>query len=55
MKTSTAGKILVALAFATMIGGLSMGTALGEDNGRRPTARHPWRQMHFVSPAGGEA
>jgi len=36
MKTSTAGKILGALAFASMIGGLSVGTALGEDNGRRP-------------------
>lgn len=36
MKTSTAGKTLVALAFASMIGGLSMGTALGHDNGRRP-------------------
>jgi hypothetical protein len=35
MKTSTAGKILVALAFASMIGGLSVGTALGDDNGRR--------------------
>jgi hypothetical protein len=34
MKTSTAGKILGALAFASMIGGLSMGTALGEE--RRP-------------------
>jgi hypothetical protein len=36
MRTSTAGKILAALAFASMIGGLSMGTALGEDHGRRP-------------------
>ncbi len=36
MKASTAGKTLVALAFASMIGGLSMGTALGDDNGRRP-------------------
>jgi hypothetical protein len=35
MKTSTGGKILVALAFASMIGGLSVGTALGDDNGRR--------------------
>lgn len=35
MKTSTAGKILVALAVTTMVGGLSIGTALGEDNGRR--------------------
>jgi hypothetical protein len=35
MKTSTAGKILVALAFASMIGGLSVATALGEDNDRR--------------------
>ena len=35
MKTSTAGKILVALAFASVIGGLSTGTALGEDYGRR--------------------
>ena len=41
MKTSTAGKILVALAFASMIGGLSMGTALGEDNGRRRSATEP--------------
>ena len=36
MKTPTAGKILVALAFASMIGGLSVGTALGDDN--------DWRQ-----------
>jgi hypothetical protein len=35
MKTSTAGKILVTLAFASMIGGLSVGTALGDDNDRR--------------------
>ena len=35
MKTSTAGKILVALAVTTMVGGLSIVTALGEDNGRR--------------------
>ena len=35
MKTSTAGKILMALAFSSMIGALSMGTALGEENGRR--------------------
>jgi hypothetical protein len=35
MKTSTGGKILVALAFASVIGGLSVGTALGDDNGRR--------------------
>jgi hypothetical protein len=37
MKTSTAGKILVALAFASMSSGLFMGTAaLGEDHDRRP-------------------
>jgi hypothetical protein len=35
MNTSTAGKVLVALAFASMIGGLSVGTALGDDNDRR--------------------
>jgi hypothetical protein len=35
MKTSTAGKVLVALAFASIIGGLSVGTALGDDNDRR--------------------
>ena|SRR5713101_7796956 len=35
MKTSTTGKVLVALAFASMIGGLSVGTALGDDNDRR--------------------
>ena len=35
MKASTTGKILVALAFASMIGGLSVGTALGDDNDRR--------------------
>ena len=35
MNTSTTGKVLVALAFASMIGGLSVGTALGDDNDRR--------------------
>jgi hypothetical protein len=35
MKTSTAGKVLAAFAFASMIGGLSLGTALGDDNDRR--------------------
>jgi len=35
MKTSTGGKLLVALAFASMISGLFIGTALGEDNGWR--------------------
>ena len=32
MKTSTRGKILITLAVASMIGGLSIGTALGQDN-----------------------
>jgi len=40
MKTSTAGKILVALAFTSMIGGLSVGTALGDDNSRRRAQQH---------------
>jgi hypothetical protein len=40
MKTSTTGKILVALAFASMIGGLSVGTALGDDNDRRQAQQH---------------
>jgi hypothetical protein len=35
MKTSTADKILMALAFASMIGGISVGTALADDNDRR--------------------
>jgi hypothetical protein len=35
MKTSTVGKIVVALGFASMIGGISVGTALADDNDRR--------------------
>jgi hypothetical protein len=35
MKTSTAGKILMAISFAAMIGGVSLGTALADDNDRR--------------------
>ena len=35
MKTSIAGKILMALSFASMIGGISVGTALADDNDRR--------------------
>lgn len=35
MKTSTGGKILVALAVASMIGGLSIGTALADNHDRR--------------------
>jgi hypothetical protein len=40
MKTSTAGTVLVALAFASMIGGLSVGTALGDDNDRHQTQQN---------------
>jgi hypothetical protein len=43
MTTSTAGKILVALAFTSMIGGLSMGTAFGEDNGWRQAQQNRGR------------
>jgi len=35
MRTSTVGKILMALIFASVIGGLSAGSALGQDNYRR--------------------
>jgi hypothetical protein len=35
MKTSTAGKILMALSFASMIGGLSVGTTLADDRDGR--------------------
>lgn len=35
MKTWTVGKVLAGLAFASMIGGLSSGTALGDDRGWR--------------------
>jgi hypothetical protein len=35
MMTSTTGKILVAFVFASMIGCLSVGPALGDDNDRR--------------------
>jgi hypothetical protein len=45
MKTSTGGKLLVALAFASMISGLSIGTALGEDNGwRRAPENRGWQE-----------
>jgi hypothetical protein len=45
MKTSTGGKILVALAVASMFGGLSMGTALGDDNDwRRGQQNRGWHE-----------
>jgi hypothetical protein len=40
MKTSRAGKILVALAFASMIGGVSVGTALGDENSWRQSQQN---------------
>jgi len=49
MKASTAGKILAALAFASMIGGLSMGTALADDRGWRDNRgwhERNWRDNH---------
>jgi hypothetical protein len=45
MTTSTGGKLLVALAFASMIGGLSIGWGIGEDNGwRRATQIRGWHE-----------
>ena len=36
MKTSTAGKILMALSLASMIGGISAGAAVADDNRHQP-------------------
>ena len=45
MTASTAGKILVGLAFASMIGGLSVGTALGQDgNWPRAQDNRGWQE-----------
>jgi hypothetical protein len=43
MKTSTAGKILGALAFASMIGGLSMGQRSAKKGAQRGRDDGGWR------------
>jgi hypothetical protein len=40
MKASTVGKILVALALGSLIGGPSMETAFGDDHDRRQAEQH---------------
>lgn len=45
MKTSTTGRVLVALAFASMIGGLTVGTALGDDNDWRRAQQNRREQV----------
>jgi len=45
MKTSTTGRVLVALAFASMIGGLTVGTALGDHNDWRQAQQNRREQV----------
>jgi hypothetical protein len=45
MKTSTTGRVLVAFAFASMIGGLTVGTSLGDDNDWRQAQQNRREQV----------
>jgi hypothetical protein len=49
MRTSVVGKILMALLFASVIGGLSVGPAFGDDDhrgGPKQQGRHDNRRWH---------